>query len=74
MTDREQVVKADGERPRAEERLDQAVSARSRLRDKSEAAQGTPDELKADASLRNANEQVVARERWLNSVEDHHYA
>jgi hypothetical protein len=43
------------------------------VRDEYEAARDTAAEPAVDASLRVADEQVAARERWLASVDDHDY-
>jgi hypothetical protein len=72
MSDRDQGART-GERGRAAGRLDEAVALRSRLRDERESARDTPNELTADAALRVADDQVAARERWLESVDDHNY-
>jgi len=58
---------------RARERVDAAATERSRLRDECERAKGTSRELQADMSLRAANDEVVARERWLRWVEERDY-
>jgi hypothetical protein len=76
MSDRDQGADQGaqaGERGRAAGRLDEAVALRSRLRDERETARDTPNELKVDAALRVADDQVAARERWLESVDDHNY-
>jgi hypothetical protein len=72
MSDRDQGARI-GEHGRATGRLAEAVAQRSRLRDERESARDTPDELTADAALRVADDQVAARERWLESVDDHNY-
>ena len=51
------------------ERLDTASTERSRLRDENERARGTPRELQADVSLQAANDDVAARQRWLQWLE-----
>lgn len=63
----------EGERGRAVERLQTAVTQRSRLRDERETVKNTPNEADVNASLIAADDQVVARERWLKSVDDHDY-
>ena len=60
-------------RARALERVDAASTERSRRRDEHERAKGTSDEMQADMSLRAANEEVAARERWLQWVEERDY-
>jgi hypothetical protein len=60
-------------RIRAVARVDAASAERSRLRDEHESAKGTSGELRADISLRAANDEVGARERWLQWVEDGNY-
>jgi hypothetical protein len=61
-----------GERVRAVQRLQSAEAEQSRLRGEHERAQDAPDGARAAASLRTADDQVLARKRWLKSVEDHH--
>jgi hypothetical protein len=73
LSDRNRPVQTDGERPRAVERLKEAVSQQSRLRDEHEAATDTRNNVTLGASLLAAGEQVAARERWLRWVDDHHY-
>jgi hypothetical protein len=50
-----------------------AASDRSRLREEHERAKGTSRELQADMSLLAANDEVAARERWLEWVEERDY-
>ena len=73
MSNRDRAAQEVGERGRAVLRLKEAVRLRSRLRDEHQAAKGGPDEVSVDASLRVADVQVAARERWLKSVDDHDY-
>jgi hypothetical protein len=54
---------------RAIERLDLAVDDRERSSEQSEAAQGGPDERTAAVALAAANEQLAAREAWVNYIE-----
>jgi hypothetical protein len=61
------------ERPSAVKRLDAASAEQARLRDHREAAKGTHDELAASVWLRAADEQVEARERWLQWVDEGDY-
>jgi hypothetical protein len=63
----------EDERGRAVQRLRAAVAERGRVHDARESAEGTRDDVQASASLRAADDQVAARERWLNSVDDHDY-
>jgi hypothetical protein len=58
---------------RAHDRVENASRERSRLRDEHESAKGTSLELCAEASLRAANDEVAARERWLQWVEEGDY-
>jgi hypothetical protein len=58
---------------RALERVDTAANERSRIHDECERARGTSRELQADTSLRAANDEVAARERWLRWVEERDY-
>jgi hypothetical protein len=55
---------------RARARVDAAANERSRLSDENARAKGTSRELQADMSLRAANDEVEARERWLQWVEE----
>ncbi len=73
MSDREPAVQTEGERGRAVQRLNVAVSRQGRLRDEHEEAKDTRDELAVDAALRVADDDVAARERWLQSVDDNDY-
>jgi hypothetical protein len=73
MASRDRPPQADGEGARATWRLGVAAIERSRLRDAHKAAKGTARELETNSSLRAADDQVRARERWLQSVDDHHY-
>jgi hypothetical protein len=62
------------ERDQAVERLNEAVSLRSRLHREREGANDTPGgEMAVDAALRVADNHVAARERWLQSLEDREY-
>jgi hypothetical protein len=63
----------EGERGRAVRRLKAAVAERGHARDVRESARDAQDDIEASASLRAANDQVEARERWLEAVEDHDY-
>jgi hypothetical protein len=65
---------AGGEtRARALERVDAASTERSRIRDEHERTKGTARELQSETSLRAANAEVAARERWLDWVEERDY-
>jgi hypothetical protein len=58
---------------RALERVNSASTECSRLRHEHDHARGTSRELQADMLLRAANDEVVARERWLHWVEERDY-
>jgi hypothetical protein len=73
MLDRDPAIQARAEHGRAIDRLQAAVALQARLRDEHQAAKDTPEEVPADSSLRAADEQVVARVRWLESVDDLDY-
>ena len=73
MSHRDRPSQPEGERERAIHRLYAAVAEQSRLRDEGKAAKDAPEEAKAKSSLRAADHQVAARERWLKSVDDHDY-
>jgi hypothetical protein len=60
-------------RARALERVNAASTERSRLHSEHQRAKGTSSEMRADKSLRAANEEVAARERWLQWVEERDY-
>jgi anti-anti-sigma factor len=64
---------AVGARARALERVGSASTERSRKRMQHKQAKGTSDELQAAMSLRAANDELVARRRWLQWVEDGDY-
>jgi hypothetical protein len=73
MADQAPPSYTEGEREHAVQRLHAAVTEQSRLRHKrTAAAQNTTEEMAADASLRTADDQVTARARWLEAVDDHH--
>jgi hypothetical protein len=65
----------DGVRTRVDavERVDMASTERSALRDEYENAKGTSAELQAKGLLKAANDEVGARERWLQWVEQGDY-
>jgi hypothetical protein len=65
-------VKGDDVHARAIERLDAAVDDLEHSSEESHAAQGGPDERTAAVALAAANEQVAAREAWLNYIEHGH--
>jgi hypothetical protein len=73
MSSRDLASGDGGERRWALRRLRAAVAEQSRAQDASEAAGGTPNELEAAASLRAADVEVGARQRWLKSVDDGDY-
>jgi hypothetical protein len=58
------------EHERAAQRLDAAVEEQTRAREKREQS---PEEARTDASLRGADDEVLARKRWLQAVDDHDY-
>jgi hypothetical protein len=60
-------------RVHAVERVDAASGERSRLRDEHESARGSAAELQAKVLLHAANDEVAARERWLQWVEEGDY-
>jgi hypothetical protein len=59
----------NGQRVAAVERLKAAVAERRQARDQSEASKGTSRDIEAAVSVRAADEQVSARERWLSWVD-----
>jgi hypothetical protein len=61
------------ERDRALQRLEAALVEQDRLRERFDAAIGTSIELGAYVRLRNAGDQVTARDAWLNWVDDESY-
>jgi hypothetical protein len=65
MTDRDRITRPEED---AAERLNAAVAERIRLGHEHDASMATPGELEADASLRTADEQVLARKRWQRWV------
>jgi hypothetical protein len=54
-------------------RLDAALAEQDRRHDQHEAARGTPRELNAYGGLCEANEQVAARDCWLNWLDENDY-
>jgi hypothetical protein len=73
MLSRDLAPRTEGERVCAVRRLDAAVVEQTRVRGRHEAAKGTSDELQANASLCAADEQVTARGRWLEWVDERDY-
>ena len=73
MLSRDRAPRAEGERVCAVRRLDAAVVEQTRVRGRHEAATGTSGELQANALLCNADEQVTARGRWLEWVDERDY-
>ena len=61
-----------GEQVHAVQRLHAAEAEQSRLRGEHEAAPDATDDAKSAARCKLQIDQVVARKRWLKSVEDHH--
>ena len=61
------------ERHRAVQRLESALVEQGRLRERFHAAIGTSTEFGAYVRLRNAGNQVAAREAWVNWVDDEGY-
>jgi hypothetical protein len=59
----------NGQRAAAVERLKAAVAQRKQARDQSEASKGTGRDIEAAVSVRAADEQVDARQRWLSWVD-----
>jgi hypothetical protein len=64
---------AGGEHERAVQRLYAAVEEQSRVRTERDGAKDAPAAVQADASLRAADDEVSARERWLDAVDDQNY-
>ena len=64
---------ASQERDRARQRLEAALLEQERLRERVDAAVGTPTEFGAYVRLRAAGDQVRAREAWVNWVDDEGY-
>ena len=62
--------KAESERARALKRLNEVVAERSHLRELQTTAKRTSGEVGAAVLLRAADEQVVARQRWLKLVDE----
>jgi hypothetical protein len=73
MSSRHLASRDKDERGRAVQLLKAAVAERERAQDTRETANETPDDVEASASLRAADDQVQARERWLKAVDDHDY-
>ena len=64
---------ASAERDSAVKRLEAALVEQDRLGDRFDAAAGTSTEFGAYVRLRAADEQVTARQAWLNWVDDESY-
>lgn len=73
MTREEWTNGAPRTRVDAIERVDAASTERSAIRDEYENAKGTSGERQADILLQAANDEVGARERWLQWVEQGDY-
>jgi hypothetical protein len=77
MTGRDRPYGPDGPsadtRSRARDSLNAASTERSRRRDEHAHAKGTSRELEADVLLRAADDEVAARERWLQWAEESDY-
>jgi len=58
------------EHERATERLGDAVAQQNRAHEDRKRA---PEEVRTDASVRAADDEVQARERWLKAVADQDY-
>jgi hypothetical protein len=58
------------EHERATKRLNDAVAEQARAHEHRERA---PEEARTDASVRAADDEVQARERWLKAVDDQDY-
>jgi hypothetical protein len=54
-------------------RVQEASAERSRLSGEREGAKGTARELESEVLLRAANDEVAARERWLQWIEERDY-
>jgi hypothetical protein len=72
MTSR-QLDSGMAERDGAVRRLDTALGEQERLRGRYDAAIGTSTEFGAYVRLQAADDQVAAREAWLNWIEDEGY-
>jgi hypothetical protein len=57
----------------AVERLNAALARQERSTDRYDGVVGTSAELSADVDVHVAHEQVMAREAWLNWVDDERY-
>jgi hypothetical protein len=73
MSSRHLVSSDGGERRHAIRRLRAAIAERAHAEDASEASDRKPNDVEVAASLRAADVEVAARERWLKSVEDGDY-
>jgi hypothetical protein len=60
---------SNGQRAAAVERLKAAVAKRKQVRDESEAGGGPARDIEAAVTMRAADEQVDARQRWLTWVD-----
>lgn len=58
------------ERERARRRLDDALELRERSNERLHAAKGTAAELDAYVQLHEAEEEVAARDRWIEWADD----
>ena len=73
MSNQDRPTSSAGEHERAAQRLDAAKEEQSRVRGERDGAQGTAGDPHKEASLRVADNEVAARERWLKAVDDNDY-
>jgi hypothetical protein len=73
MSSRRLASRDKDERGRAVQRLVAAVAERGRTHDAFESRTDSQGDVEASVSLRAADDEVVARERWLKAVDDHDY-
>jgi hypothetical protein len=70
MTAMDPAAQPQDEHERAVERLDAASRQRDRLHHERQAAGEAATDVSADASSRAADDEVAARERWLEWVDE----
>jgi hypothetical protein len=73
MSDTDSRAPHEGEHDRAIQRLSAAKEEQSRARAQRDRSQDTAGDARTEASSRAADDEVAARQRWLEAVDDRDY-